>query len=92
MIRELEKSYQFIRSQLNRQSELIKENSKEALRNLRKLWQRKKKIFHIIGQKVEHLHIDFQKELRVRIDETDLKIREGFQALEHDLKKQDLAL
>lgn len=91
LIQELEKGYQLLKSQLNRQSDLIVGNSKEGLRNLRKLLARKQKLFRTIGQKVEHLHIDFQKELRARIEEADRKIKEAFQSLELDLQKHSPA-
>ncbi|MBU2513126.1 DUF4070 domain-containing protein [bacterium] len=89
---ELEKSYQYLRNQLNKQSTLIMDNSKEAIQNILDLWNQKKEQFGKIRKRVDRLHVDFRSDIQKQYVEIDQKIRDLFKALEPVIKREGIVL
>ncbi len=83
IVAELEKFYQNLKSQLNRQSNLVMDNSRETMQNIVELWQQKIKTFRDINKRVEQLNEDFRNEILIRINEIDQKIKDLFSSLNY---------
>ncbi|MCP4751693.1 MAG: DUF4070 domain-containing protein [Proteobacteria bacterium] len=92
IVHELEKSYRYLREQLDKQSASIMENSKEAVHNIAELWNKKTKTLKRINKKVDKIHVDFRNDVVNKYNTIDRKIREMFKATDIDFKQNNLDL
>ncbi len=76
IISELEKLYQNLKTQLNRQSTIVLANSKETMQNIVELLQKKIKKLDQLSAKVENLNEEFRGDIKIRINEIDQKIKD----------------
>ena len=82
---DLERCYRYLKEQLNKQSQLVVENYRDAAKNIVNLLNHKTRILSEIKGRIERIHIDFRNEAVLKYQDFELKIREMFEKINQDI-------
>ena len=81
----LEENYAYVCEQLNAYSAILKNNYREGIKGIAKLWKQKSHLLEDIRKKIDKIHIDFREDIsRKHYDMSD-KMKILFAAFEKDL-------
>lgn len=87
----LDETYQHFRSQLEKYSEAIYTNSKEACESIVNLWEDRQQTLGDIRQRIDAIHTDFRGDVIAKYTDISQQIKELFKGFEGDLKQFGIA-
>jgi radical SAM superfamily enzyme YgiQ (UPF0313 family) len=88
----LDESYNYLSEQTNLCSSLVVGSSKEAFRNIVKLWTQRKEILKEARNKIDKIHSDFRADISAQHSDIAEKMKELFKAFENDLIKHGIVV
>jgi radical SAM superfamily enzyme YgiQ (UPF0313 family) len=88
----LDEKYRYLMEQLNGYSDLMMENSKDAIINIVELWKQQKEILKKSKQKIDKIHVDFREDIFEKYNEVSEKITALFKSFEKELMQFGIAI
>lgn len=82
---ELDEAVSYFSSQLSRYSQQVADNSREAVKSIAQLWERKKELLKRTQKRIDGIHVDFQSEVLKKYAEVSERLWELFKTYEKDL-------
>ncbi len=88
----LDETYQYFRGQLEKYSQTIRNNSKEACDSIAFLWEDRQKTLAELRDRIDTIHTDFRDDIIDKYTDMSQKIRELFKGFERELRYCGIAV
>ena len=88
----LDETYQYFRSQLEKYSQTIRNNSKDACDSIAHLWEDRQRTLAELRAKIDSIHTDFRDDIIAKYSDISQEIKELFKGFEGELQYCGIAV